>query len=106
MRFCKYLVFRCAGVVQILKAHKQEDGDRGGKRIASEAGRRYIMTPAGTSGSAAGGGRGSGAPRKEPSTAGEGAQASFSSFFFLSLKVKQDLKERCPPAQTSHNSMR
>ncbi|CAM9742641.1 unnamed protein product, partial [Ectocarpus fasciculatus] len=35
---------------QILKAQKQEDSDRTGKRIASEAGRRYIMTPAGASG--------------------------------------------------------
>ncbi|CAN0110033.1 unnamed protein product, partial [Ectocarpus sp. 8 AP-2014] len=35
---------------QILKAQKQDDGDRTGKRIASEAGRRYIMTPAGASG--------------------------------------------------------
>ncbi|CBJ48609.1 DNA repair enzyme [Ectocarpus siliculosus] len=35
---------------QILKAQKQDDSDRTGKRIASEAGRRYIMTPAGASG--------------------------------------------------------
>ncbi|CAM9623755.1 unnamed protein product [Ectocarpus sp. 6 AP-2014] len=35
---------------QILKAQKQDDSDRTGKRIASEAGRRYIMTPAGVSG--------------------------------------------------------
>ena len=27
-------------------AHKQDDGDREGKKIASEAGRRYIMIPA------------------------------------------------------------
>lgn len=32
---------------QILKAHKRNDGDQGGKRIASEAGRRYIMMTAG-----------------------------------------------------------
>lgn len=43
---------------QILKAQKQDDGDREGKRIASEAGRRYIMTPAGTSSGTGGGGRG------------------------------------------------
>ncbi|CAM9837269.1 unnamed protein product [Scytosiphon promiscuus] len=46
---------------QILKAHKQEDSDRAGKRIASEAGRRYIMTAAGTSGSASSGNQASGA---------------------------------------------
>lgn len=37
-----------------MQSHKQDDGDRAGKRIASEAGRRYIMTPAGTSGAAVG----------------------------------------------------
>lgn len=42
-------------------AHKQEDGDKAGKRIASEAGRRYIMTPAGATGGGVGGvGRGGG----------------------------------------------
>lgn len=64
-------------VPQIMKAHKQEDSDRAGKRIASEAGRRYIMTAAGTSGGTASGSRASGASggaaggRSESSTAGE-----------------------------------
>lgn len=34
--------------VQIMRAHKSDDGDRAGKRIASEADRRYIMTSAET----------------------------------------------------------
>eukprot|EP00903_Cladosiphon_okamuranus_P014772 g13687.t1 len=54
---------------QILKAQKQEDGEREGKRIASEAGRRYIMTAAGTIGGA-GGSRGSRSTRMESSTSG------------------------------------
>lgn len=33
-------------ILQIMQAHKQEDGDKVGKRIASEANRRYILTPA------------------------------------------------------------
>ncbi|CAN0548580.1 unnamed protein product, partial [Ectocarpus sp. 12 AP-2014] len=58
---------------QILKAQKQDDGDRTGKRIASEAGRRYIMTPAGTSGrsgAVSGAGEAAGGTRNGTSSVG------------------------------------
>ena len=44
--------------MQILRVHGQDDGDKEGKRIASEANRRYILTPAVTGGSSGGAGVG------------------------------------------------
>ena len=43
-----------------MQVHKQDDGDREGMRIASEANRRYILTPA-LAGGGIRGGRGDGA---------------------------------------------
>lgn len=49
-----------SNVTQIMRVHKKDDGDRGGKRIASEPDRRYILTPAPSGGSSGGGGGGVG----------------------------------------------
>lgn len=54
-------------------SHKQEDGDKAGKRIASEAGRRYIMTHAG---GATGGGVGKGGERGKASAGARGSGPS------------------------------
>lgn len=59
-----------------MRAHKKDDGDHEGKRIASEANRRYIMIPAGKDRVGVGkhGGRaGSDAPKAASEGSGSGA---------------------------------